>query len=57
MLSTHDYAALPPAVDLQRLAQSLAVLDAINSPDWEYRYYSYNAAWSPTAISDTLRAA
>ena len=46
MLSTQNYAALPPAADLQRLCQALAVLDAINSPDWEYRYYSYNPAWS-----------
>ena len=47
MLSTTNYAALPAAADLQRLAQALAVLDAINSPDWEYRYYSYNPAWAP----------
>jgi hypothetical protein len=47
MLSTTSYAGLPSATALQRLAQSLAVLDAINSPDWEYRYYSYNPAWAP----------
>ncbi|MGI4833652.1 MAG: hypothetical protein ACRYFK_09350 [Janthinobacterium lividum] len=46
MLSTRDFRTLPPAADLQRLAQALAVLDAINSPEWEYRYYSYNPAWS-----------
>ncbi len=37
---------LPAPADLQRLCKALAVLDAINSPDWEYRYYSYNPAWS-----------
>lgn len=47
MLSTTNYTALPSAAALQRLAQSLAVLDAINSPDWEYRYYSYNPHWAP----------
>lgn len=47
MLSTTNYAGLPSAAALQRLAQSLAVLDAINSPDWEYRYYSYNPSWAP----------
>jgi len=47
MLSTTNYTALPSAAALQRLAQSLAVLDAINSPDWEYRYYSYNPNWAP----------
>jgi hypothetical protein len=46
MISTSDFSALPPAADLQRLCKALAVLDAINSPDWEYRYYSYNPAWS-----------
>lgn len=47
MLSTRTPADLPAAPALQRLALSLAVLDAINSPDWEYRYYSYNPAWAP----------
>lgn len=46
MISTTNYAALPPATDLQRLCQALAALDAINSPDEEFRYYSYNPAWS-----------
>lgn len=46
MLSTTNYAALPTGPALQRLCQALAVLDAINSPDWEYRYYSYNPVWS-----------
>ena len=46
MISTTNYAALPAAPALQRLCQALAVLDAINSPDWEYRYYSYNPIWS-----------
>ena len=46
MLSTTNYAALPPAPALQRLCRALAVLDALNSPEWEYRYYSYNPAWA-----------
>lgn len=45
MLSTQDLAALPDAAALQRLCKSLAALDAINSPDPEYRYYSYDARW------------
>jgi len=45
MLSSTHLAGLPAAPALQRLAQALAVLDAINSPDWEYRYFSYNPAW------------
>jgi hypothetical protein len=45
MLSSQNYAALPTAEALHQLCKALAVLDAINSPDWEYRYYSYDASW------------
>ena len=45
MLSATNYAALPTAPALQRLCQALAALDAINSPEAEYRYYTYNPAW------------
>ena len=45
MLSSLDYTSLPAAADLQRLCQALAALDAINSPDPEFRYYTYNPAW------------
>jgi len=47
MISTQDYSALPDAAALQQLAKALAVLDAINSQDYQYRYYSYNADWGP----------
>ena len=30
---------------LRRLCQSLAALDALNSPEPEYRYYTFNPAW------------
>ena len=36
---------LPKPSDLERLMRSLAVLDAIMSPEWEYRYYSYDVEW------------
>jgi hypothetical protein len=45
MISTQNYKALPDAATLQHLCKSLAVLDAINSQEWEYRYYSYNPDW------------
>src|SRR5688572_188730 len=41
-----DLSALPDISSLKRLSQSLAVLDAILSPEWEYRYYSFNAHWN-----------
>ncbi|QNE39283.1 hypothetical protein F1C16_06775 [Hymenobacter sp. NBH84] len=45
MLSTLNPTALPSADTLRRLCQSLAVLDAVNAPEPEYRYYTYNPAW------------
>ncbi|RZL08251.1 MAG: hypothetical protein EOO62_15670 [Hymenobacter sp.] len=44
MLST-SHPTLPAPADLQRLCQALAALDAINSPDAEYRYYTYTPEW------------
>jgi len=38
---------LPPPRDLERICKGLATLDAMLSEDWEYRYYSFNHAWSP----------
>ena len=45
MLSTQNYTSLPNNIALQRLCKALAVLDAINSPEEEYRYHSYDANW------------
>jgi hypothetical protein len=45
-LSTATPGKLPNISDLRRVTQSIAMLDAIISPDWEYRYYSYNAKWA-----------
>lgn len=40
---------LPSPDALERLCQSLAILDAILSPDWESRYYSFNKRWDEDA--------
>lgn len=44
MLSPYPHPT-QPAADLRRLCQALAALDAINSPEEEYRYFSYNPEW------------
>ena len=36
---------IPCKNELQKLCQSISVIDAILSQDWEYRYYSYNKNW------------
>jgi len=40
--------SLPPPAVLLRLCQSLAVLDAILQPEWDLRYYSFDAHWNPS---------
>lgn len=36
---------LPSIPLIRRFTQSLAMLDAILCPEWEYRYYSFNSKW------------
>lgn len=45
MISTGDLSLLPDIDRLKALMQSLALLDAILCPEWEYRYHSFNAHW------------
>ncbi|TGE07972.1 hypothetical protein [Hymenobacter fodinae] len=45
MLSTQNYTSLPDKETLQRICRSIAALEAIVSPEWEYRYYSYDSNW------------
>jgi hypothetical protein len=35
--------------------QSLAMLDAILSPEWEYRYFSFNCRWAPGEQMGSMR--
>lgn len=45
--STRSLEDLPSIDDLIRLSKALAMLDAILSPEREYRYYSFNSRWAP----------
>ncbi len=45
MISTKDYRLLPDGKSLQKICKAISVLDAIISPEWEYRYYSFNSRW------------
>lgn len=47
--STTHPEALPDLSTLRRLTQALALLDTILCPEWEYRYYSYDARWDEDA--------
>jgi hypothetical protein len=47
--------ALPEIEALRKLSQSLAMLDAILSPEWEYRYYSFDSKWSADEMMASMR--
>ena len=55
MISTRDLSELPDVKGLRRALKSMATLDAILCPDWQYRYYSYNAGWSPGVEMGSMR--
>jgi hypothetical protein len=54
-ISTRDLHLLPDVDRLRALLQSLAMLDAILSPEWESRYYSFNARWAKGQQMGSMR--
>ena len=40
---------------MERLCRSLAMLEAILSPEWEFRYYSFNQHWNPGQRMASMR--
>lgn len=54
-ISTKDLSELPGITDLKRLVRALAMLDAILSPEWAYRYYSFNSAWADAEMMASMR--
>ncbi|MEM7585224.1 MAG: hypothetical protein AAF560_17675 [Acidobacteriota bacterium] len=55
MTSVDNLARLPAIEELRELCQSLATLDAILCPEWEYRYFSFNATWAPGEMLSSMR--
>ena len=55
MVQKRKLASLPDVETLKRLSQSLAMLDAIMSPEWESRYYSFNFKWSKGEMMASMR--
>src|SRR5579872_961684 len=55
MISTRNLVPLPDIPILRRLTQSLAMLDAILSPEWESRYYSFNSRWAEAEMMASMR--
>jgi hypothetical protein len=55
MISTRDLSKLPDIPSFRRLARALAMLDAILSPDWQYRYYSFDSRWADGEMMASMR--
>ena len=51
----YDVPRLPPPAELERICKGLAVLDAILSPEWDSRYYSFDASWAPGERMASMR--
>lgn len=52
MISNHN---LPNIDDLKKYLRSLATLDSILSPEWEFRYYSFNFKWDEDTALASIR--
>ena len=46
---------LPGIDELRRLLQSLAMLDALHCPEWEFRYYSFDSRWNKGESMGSMR--
>ncbi|MFG2043978.1 hypothetical protein [Dactylosporangium sp. NPDC048998] len=56
LVTVHDVArALPDIPVLRERCRALAMLDAIMSPDWESRYYSFDSRWAPGEEMASMR--
>ena len=53
--STQSLESLPTIDGLIQLCKALAMLDAILSPEWDYRYYSFNSKWGPGEMMASMR--
>ncbi len=55
-MTVYDVARqLPTIRELRDLCRSLAMLDAILSPGWESRYFSFDAAWAENEEMASMR--
>jgi hypothetical protein len=54
-ISTGNLEGLPDVTRLKQLLRSMAMLDAILMPEWEYRYYSFNARWGEGEMMGSTR--
>ena len=54
-VNTRTLGEQPDIPTFRRLTRSLAVLDAILSPEWQDRYYSFDSHWAPGELMASMR--
>ncbi|MFC5814435.1 hypothetical protein [Nonomuraea harbinensis] len=55
-MSVHEVVRELPGIAMVRdRSRALAMLDAIMSPEWESRFYSFNCRWSPSEEMASMR--
>ncbi|WP_372337864.1 transposase [Streptomyces sp. MK5] len=55
-VSVHEVIRRLPEISIVRdRSRAMAVLDAIMSPDWESRFYSFDSRWSPAEEMASMR--
>ena len=55
LISIRNLNELANIAAVKRLMQALPMLDAILSPEWDTRYYSFNARWGDEAMMASMR--
>ena len=55
MVTKKRLETIPDVESLKKLCQSLAMLEAIISPEWEYRYYSFDSKWAEGEMMASMR--
>lgn len=55
VISTRNLSLLPGVDGLRHVLQSMAMLDAIICPEWDGRYYSFNAEWGAGEQMGSMR--
>jgi len=55
MLTSRHLSEFPDVRDFIRITKSLAALDAVVSPEWEYRYYSFDSNWDKGEMMASMR--
>jgi hypothetical protein len=54
-ISMRNLGGLPDVARLKHVLQAMAMLDAMLMPEWQYRYYSFNAHWGKDQMMASMR--